>query len=81
MSARCQLRSGAQHGERVDAGMPFETRVFGGDQHTAIERVDLIGLDRQAPFAVAAEKPAQDRPVCGEDKGRDVPSPMERWRR
>ena len=61
--------------------MPCEPRVLGSDQHAAVERFDLLGLDRQPPFAVATQKTAQDRPVRGEDENRCVAPAIERRRR
>ena len=52
VAARSELDEGPCSGDRIDAGMPVETPVLGGDQHPAIERIDSLGLDRQPPFAV-----------------------------
>ena len=79
-SVQRQLSRGAQRGERIDAGMPCEARVLSGDQHAPIERIDLLGLDRQPPFSVAAEKTTQDRSVRREDENRPVMPAVERRR-
>ena len=68
MPAQCELRGGPQHGKRIDTGMPCKPSILSGDQHAAVERVDLLKLDRQPPFAVGRQKPPQDRPVRGVDE-------------
>jgi len=61
--------------------VPRETSILGSDQHAAIERVDLVGFDRQPPLAVGGQKTAQDRPVEREDENRRIAPAIERRRR
>src|SRR5262249_36508477 len=64
MAVARELPGGAQYRNRVDAGMHCKSLILGRDQHLPIQRVDLIGAERQPPFAVGAQKPAQDRTVA-----------------
>jgi hypothetical protein len=80
MSGRRELAGGAKPGDRIDADMRYKTPVLGGDQHPAVERVDLIWLDRQPPFAVPGQEAPQDRPVAREHEDRGAAAAVERRR-
>ncbi len=81
MPATHELAERAQHGDRVDPRMPREAPVLGGDQHPQVQRIDPIGLDRQAPFAVGGEKPAQYRAVARQHQRREIAAAVEVGRR
>ena len=61
------LIGGAQHGEGIDARVIAEALVFPGERHAQIARVDFVGLDGQAPLAVARDEGAEQRAVGGGD--------------
>src|SRR3954451_21221615 len=52
--------------------MQIEAMVLGGDQHPAVERIDMVGRERQAPFGVGRQKAAQYRPIAREDQDREL---------
>jgi hypothetical protein len=81
MSVDCELARCAQRGNRVDSRMRVKTSVFSGDQHPAIKRIDLLGFDRQPPFAVRSQEPAQYGAVGGEHESRRRAAAVERRRR
>ena len=73
-----ELAKGAQHRERIDAGMRRKALILSGEQHLAIERIDAIGDCRQAPLAVGAQKATQDRSVARQDEPREMAAALQR---
>ena len=78
--ADCALDQRARRGERIDTEVPGKAPILGGDQHAAIEWIDIIWLHRQAPLAVRRQKPAQNRTVGRKNEHRCTAAAIERWR-
>ena len=70
---RDELADGAQDRGRVDAGMAVEPPILGGDQHAAIERIDAIDGERQAPLVVARSESR-----AGSSRRAPEPAPTDR---
>lgn len=60
------LPSGAEQGERIDAGMLIKALIFDGQQAREITRIDGIRRDRQSPTSRCDRKSAEQAAVAVE---------------
>ncbi len=53
LAMRHVLPGGADHRQRIDAGMPAEAAIFVGDQQLEEQRIDVLRRRQQPPALVA----------------------------
>jgi hypothetical protein len=74
------LVGGAEHSERIDTRVFAEALVFPRQRHAQVTCVDLFGIHRQAPFAVARDEGSKQRAVgCGYHDGTVVSARATDW--